>query len=262
MLCAVTTSLYLSQNKPKKTFKDKEKIFETPLDSIETKTAKTQQNHREQKFITYISDPKKGQLQLHWKNDSGAIYKTFESLEQELKSQNKKLVFAMNGGMFMENYHPLGLYIEKGEIKRKVNTIQEAFGNFYLQPNGIFYLTEKNTAGVCQTSEFSSLENIAYATQSGPMLLINGEYHPELNEGSSNVNVRNGVGILPDGEVLFCISKGLINFYDFAKFFKDQGCENALYLDGVVSRVYIPEQDWKQNSGQFGVIIAESEIME
>jgi len=28
------------------------------------------------------------------------------------------------------------------------------------------------------------------------MLLINGEYHPAFNEGSSNLNIRNGVGVL------------------------------------------------------------------
>ena len=46
-----------------------------------------------------------------------------------------------------------------------------------------------------------------------------------------------------------------INFYNFAKYFKSLGCKNALYLDGFVSRTYLPEKQWKQTDGSFGVII-------
>ncbi|WP_242604841.1 phosphodiester glycosidase family protein [Flavobacterium subsaxonicum] len=51
------------------------------------------------------------------------------------------------------------------------------------------------------------------------------------------------------------MSKEPINFYDFAQYFKDMGCNNALYLDGYVSRTYLPEQNWIQADGNFGVII-------
>jgi uncharacterized protein YigE (DUF2233 family) len=55
--------------------------------------------------------------------------------------------------------------------------------------------------------------------------------------------------------VIFAMSKEQVNFYDFAEFFKAQGCSNALYLDGFVSRLYLPEQNWQQLDGDFGVII-------
>jgi uncharacterized protein YigE (DUF2233 family) len=87
------------------------------------------------------------------------------------------------------------------------------------------------------------------------MLLVNGVIHKSFNENSKNLNIRNGVGILPNNTILFAMSKKEINFYDFAKFFKDKGCKNALYLDGFVSRTYCPEQKWMQNDGDFGVII-------
>jgi len=32
-----------------------------------------------------------------------------------------------------------------------------------------------------------------------------------------------------------------------------------LYLDGFVSRTYLPSQNWKQEGGSFGIIIAEIE---
>ncbi|HXB14083.1 MAG TPA: phosphodiester glycosidase family protein, partial [Bacteroidia bacterium] len=77
--------------------------------------------------------------------------------------------------------------------------------------------------------------------------------------GSKNLNIRNGVGILPDGKVVFAMSKSEINFYDFAEYFKNLGCRNALYLDGFVSRAYLPEQNWIQTDGDFGVLIGITE---
>jgi uncharacterized protein YigE (DUF2233 family) len=87
------------------------------------------------------------------------------------------------------------------------------------------------------------------------MLLINGKMHPGFNKGSTNLNIRNGVGILPDKRIIFAMSKREINFYDFATYFKNKGCKNALYLDGLVSRTYLPEKRWIQTDGNFGVMI-------
>ena len=51
------------------------------------------------------------------------------------------------------------------------------------------------------------------------------------------------------------MSKVGVNFYDFANYFKRIGCKNALYLDGFVSRTYLPEKEWIQTDGNFGVIV-------
>ncbi len=81
------------------------------------------------------------------------------------------------------------------------------------------------------------------------------QLHPAFKQGSSNLNIRNGVGLLPGNKLLFAMSKTPINFYDFATFFKDQGCSKALYLDSFVSRTYLPEKKWEQTDGNFGVMI-------
>jgi uncharacterized protein YigE (DUF2233 family) len=91
------------------------------------------------------------------------------------------------------------------------------------------------------------------------MLLIDGAIHPAFRKGSQNLNVRNGVGILPDGKALFAMSKTEINLYDFAEWFQRKGCKNALYLDGSVSRTYLPEKNWTQMDGIFGVMIGVTE---
>jgi uncharacterized protein YigE (DUF2233 family) len=108
---------------------------------------------------------------------------------------------------------------------------------------------------VVARSEDTTIATLNFATPSGPMLVIDGALHPAFQKGSENRHVRNAVGIVPDGRLLFALSKEKINFYDLATFFKDQGCKNALYLDGFVSRVYHPENAVAQMDGNFGIII-------
>ena len=208
-------------------------------------------------YLSHVVNPQQQNLRLYWKDSAGDRYKSLGKLKRSLEEEGKELVFAMNGGMYQKDGSPLGLYIEDGKILAPINTVQEAYGNFYLQPNGIFYLTKDNKAGVYKTPDLPPTEQIQYATQSGPMLVIDGNIHPKFSETSTSVHYRNGVGILPDGKILFVMSKEKVNLYTFASIFLDHGCQNALYLDGFVSKTYLPEQEWEQTGGNFGVIIGE-----
>ncbi len=214
----------------------------------------------ESKFISYTLNPKKQKLDFYWKDKDGNSYVSFKNLKSKLDKENKQLIFAMNGGMYTKDWTPQGLYIENGIPMAKIDTLTSGYGNFYLQPNGIFYLTRDHTPIICTTAKFRSNADIKYATQSGPMLLIEGKIHSKFNKGSANVHIRNGVGILPNGNLLFAMSKEKINFYDFASYFKQNGCKNALYLDGFVSRTYLPSKNWEQLDGNFVVIIAETKL--
>lgn len=206
-------------------------------------------------FLTYKVDLKKQDLRLYWKNGNNQNIGSIQNLKLWLEGKNRVLEFAMNAGMYKKYNSPQGLYIEKQKILSALDTTR-ASGNFYLKPNGIFYLTTNKTAAICRTEDFRNIEKVEYATQSGPMLLIDGQIHPEFKKGSANLNIRNGVGILPDGKVLFVLSKKEINFYDFANYFKSLGCKNALYLDGFVSRAFAPSENWIQTDGNFGALFA------
>ncbi|WP_228413757.1 phosphodiester glycosidase family protein [Chryseobacterium sp. CH21] len=195
---------------------------------------------------------------MYWKNDKGEILKSIDHLNHYVQAKNKKLVFAMNGGMFEPDNAPKGLYIENFKILKSIDTLQGA-GNFYLQPNGILYITQNNHAGIIETKKYRQNKSIRYATQSGPILITNGKINPIFQEKSKNMNIRNGVGILENGELIFAMSKKEISFYDFAQHFKSLGCKEALYLDGYVSRTYLPEKNWSQQDGNFGVIIGVTE---
>lgn len=212
-------------------------------------------NTDDNRFITYTTGADK--ISMYWKDKNGFALRSIANLKKYVDDQQEDLLFAMNGGMYKTDNSPLGLYVENGQTFMPLNEANEpgVIGNFYMKPNGVFYITMKNQAVICKTEQFDKKAKIKYATQSGPMLLIDGRIHPAFKRGSKNLNIRNGVGILPDGKVLFAMSKGGINFYDFALYFKSMGCMNALYLDGYVSRTYLPEKNWVQTDGNFGVMI-------
>ncbi|MBP6732583.1 MAG: phosphodiester glycosidase family protein [Chitinophagales bacterium] len=214
--------------------------------------------HTFEEILSYQINPKVKQIGLYWRDGSSKPFNSLLNLKTWLASQHKTLLFAMNGGMYQTDYTPLGLLIQNGKQLKPINTAKGK-GNFYMEPNGIFYIDKAQRAFVCNTSDFKNNGAVSFATQSGPMLVINGAINPLFKAGSDNLNVRNGVGILPNGEVLFAMSKQPISFYDFATFFKSKGCTQALYLDGFVSRTYLPEKKWEQLDGNFGVIIGVTE---
>lgn len=206
-------------------------------------------------MAAYIVDPQAVNIKFFWQNDERKVFGSIGDLKKHVERSGQKLHFAMNGGMFTEDRRPLGLYIEDGKTLAPLNTRESAEGNFYLQPNGVFYIRDDRRAFVVPTRDFKADGRIRYATQSGPLLVLDGEINQAFKPDSTNLNIRNGVCVTRDERVVLAISRREINFYDFAEYFKKLGCRNALFLDGFVSRMYAPEQNIAQTDGDFGVII-------
>ena len=203
-------------------------------------------------------DPRVQKLELHWRDSSEKPLRTFGALEQSLKAQKKSLLAATNAGIFTEGFAPLGLHLEKGKTLRPPN-LGAGFGNFYLKPNGVFYFS-KTGAGILESGQFGRFTRVFTktvlegATQSGPLLVRGGKINPAFMRGSSNKLVRSGVGVSKTGKVYWVLSSGAVNFYDFAAFFRDTlKCPNALFLDGTISRFYIPgdKSARDEGAGQF-----------
>jgi uncharacterized protein YigE (DUF2233 family) len=137
---------------------------------------------------------------------------------------------------------PEGLFIENYETLNPLN-LKEGEGNFYMKPNGVFYITDENKAYICEAAKFpKGQKNIKYALQSGPLLFLNSFFHSLFNQCSENKLIRNGVGIIDENTVVFIISKNGVNFFSFSEIFMNYfGCKNALYLDGIISNMYLPE---------------------
>lgn len=213
-------------------------------------------------FDAYVTSTKVNNINFYLNDGKNKQYKTIYALKKDLTAQSKKLIFATNGGMFNELVKPNGLYVENSKTIVDINLSKEE-GNFYMDfgdeknSNGIFIIDKNNKAYVCKASEYSKYEkDVLYATQSGPILLFNKQINPQFTEGSKNIKLRSGVGIISETKVVFIISKEPVNFYDFAKLFKDYfGCSNAMFLDGQISEMYLPEIKREDLGGPFGVII-------
>ncbi|HZF63189.1 MAG TPA: phosphodiester glycosidase family protein, partial [Chitinophagaceae bacterium] len=166
----------------------------------------------EESFLNYVVDPRQQDVRLYWKNEQQETFRSIKNLSEWLRKNHKRLVFAMNAGMYKPDNSPQGLFIENQRLIIPLDT-SSGNGNFYLKPNGVFYIDVTNQPFICKTTSFSDQGNVKYATQSGPMLVIDGQIHPAFKQSSTNLNIRNGVGILPDGKVIFAMSKNVINLH-------------------------------------------------
>lgn len=199
------------------------------------------------------------QLQFFSRNEKGEAFADFQELEQDVARRGRKLLFATNGGIFEPDFQASGLYVENGKIISPLNQ-KAGKGNFYLEPNGVFYIgeTEKN---ILTTAQYAQQKPKAkHAIQSGPMLVIKDKIHPRFNEGSPNRYVRSGVGIDKEGRIWLAISNEPVNLYHFASLFKERlSCPNALYLDGAISQMYLPELGRKDKGRQYGTLLVISQ---
>ena len=195
-------------------------------------------------FTRCTVDAARADLRLFWKGEDERPLGFFSNLKAKLLNQDLTLKFAMNAGMFRKDLSPAGHYVEAGNQYRKV--IHKAGpGNFGMLPNGIFCI-EGSSAKVFETNNFLvQTPTCEYATQSGPMLVIDGALHPRFLENSTSKFIRNGVGTTDQGDQAhFVISDTVVTFHQFARYFKNHlGIKNALYFDGNVSLIFAPTLD-------------------
>lgn len=209
--------------------------------------------------FTICSFPsRKTDIRMFLEDGKGETWGSFKRLATSLSEGGETLVFAMNAGMYHKDYSPVGLYIEKGDQKTKAN-VRRGPGNFHLLPNGVFYVGP-NGAGVLDTRRYLRYRGkVDYATQSGPMLVIDGRIHSKFRADSESHKIRNGVGSCDGGKVKFAISNSPVTFHAFASLFKDRlKCRNALFLDGSISSMYAPaikrSDGWRPMGPIVGVV--------
>jgi uncharacterized protein YigE (DUF2233 family) len=209
-------------------------------------------------YVSFVLRAGTVPIRMYWRDENARALRTLDRVRRYEESRGNRLRFAMNGGMYQKDRTPVGLFIHHGRVLSPLDT-SSGWGNFYLKPNGVFLVRKDSTVAIVTTERFEYTSDIEFATQSGPMLVIDGAIHPVFEQGSSHLNIRNGVGVRDDGTVIFAISRDKVTLYDFASYFKALNCRNALYLDGFVSRCYLPEKGWTQLDGDFGVMIGVAE---
>jgi uncharacterized protein YigE (DUF2233 family) len=222
----------------------------------ETRPCRSMEHERNAYTICEV-DLRNHTVRLYWKRSDGTPYAYLSALPRTLEGEAGRLLFATNAGMFDPALKPVGLYVEQGQELVHVST-RSGYGNFHMKPNGVFYISG-DKAVVAETQAFLKQRPQAdLATQSGPMLVINGRLHPRFDRNSASRKARNGVGVRADGKVIFAISQGEVSFDAFARLFRDGlNCPHALFLDGgSAASLYSPSLNRHGNFVSLGPMLA------
>lgn len=198
------------------------------------------------------------EIKIIWKDQNGNPLSNFSNAAAFMKLQGRPVRMLMNGGIFEPGEIPSGLLIQNGKQLCPIN-LSPGDGNFFLKPNGIFLVAGK-IARIVPSEQFPPRGlSVAYAVQSGPLLLHKMKIHPKFNANSNSRLMRNGVGITKEGKVIFLISKAdsklQPNLNGFATAFLRLGCEDALFLDGTISEIRYGET-FKDPGRRYGSFIA------
>jgi uncharacterized protein YigE (DUF2233 family) len=199
-------------------------------------------------------------LELFLNDAAGKPLNSFKHLVESLEPSGRRLEFAMNAGMYRADYSPLGLYVADGHEAHRINLAAAKYGNFYLQPNGVFLVTAAGVRLVASPDYAGIKEPVRLATQSGPLLVQAGALNPNFDPNNTSRFVRNGVGVINSNEVVFAITTEPVNFHTFASLFRDElHCRDALYLDGSISSAYVRslerDDEWAALGPMIGVTV-------
>lgn len=201
--------------------------------------------HADQPFTVCKVDSATQQLRLFLHHPAtGKPLGSFGNVETLLAGEDARLLMSMNAGMYHQDRSPVGHYVEQGKELAPVIS-SDGPGNFGLLPNGVFCVLQ-NRALVYETGAYLKAKpGCTFASQSGPMLVIDGKLHPRFLPDSDSRYIRNGVGTSSDGRTTwFAISETAVTFHEFGTLFRDVlKTPQALYFDGNISRLYVPGID-------------------
>lgn len=207
-------------------------------------------------FTVCPFDSRTQELRLVDEGRNGLPLRSFEALESALGHDAPRLIFAMNAGMYDEQGRPIGLFVQDGKERHKLNR-RKGGGNFHLQPNGVFGLEKDGSLFVAKSDSYAEGQrHPASATQSGPMLVIDGRLHPKIDNDGPSRYLRNGVGVADAHTAYFVISDDAVSFGKLARFFRDAlHCPNALFLDGSVSSLWDPAAERQDAYTELGPMV-------
>lgn len=158
------------------------------------------------------------------KNKLGLVTAKHLSLKNASADQfaeRSNALISINGGFFDHKFNPLGLRINNNKLQNPLKRISWW---------GIFYI-KNNQPYITNVRRFNYDNDIEFAVQSGPRLLIKGNI-PSLKVGSAD---RTALGITPDGKLIILVSTNTpMSTNELAQILKAPPlyCSDAINLDG------------------------------
>lgn len=187
-------------------------------------------------YVVCEIDPRCYDVAVFLTGNDGKAFGSLETFDKAMSEQQRPILLSMNAGMYHEDLAPVGLLVENGQEVTPLN-LADGAGNFFLKPNGVFMIGKDGKAAVMETTAFAAAKPVVmFATQSGPMLVIDGQIHPRFEENGTSRFIRNGVGVRVDGTIVLAISRSQVSLGSFARLFRDAlQSPNALFFDGAIS---------------------------
>jgi len=135
--------------------------------------------------------------------------------QQFLERTDATAVF--NGPFFDVDGSPMGLLVVDGERRGALRPVD--WGVFSIDAQG---------ASIVHTADWVEREGVLQALQVGPRLVVAGEALALKRQAAR----RTALCVLPDGRLNVLVAGSPLWAGDLAGFLKDQGCTDALNLDG------------------------------
>lgn len=212
-------------------------------------------------YRVFIANTAVHKIETHFRKKGTKPFYGIADVRTYLQSRGEIPLMITNGGMYRPDFKPVGLFRElDGAMQYPLDTsTRKANDNFHLYPNGVFYVDAAGKGGVVQTRRFFSdtiIRKAPVATQSGPMLVVDGQIHSSFSATSSNNKIRSGVGAYRSEILVFIASVESVSFYEISEFFLEFfECPNALFLDGQVSLMDIQGME-QPPSRRFGPMVS------
>lgn len=128
-------------------------------------------------------------------------------------------LIAVNGGFFSTDKEELGLRVQNGKIISPLRNVSW-WGVFYIQ---------NNIPKIAAMKNFHMQNNIEFAIQAGPRLLVNNQ-QLKLTPGR---DLRSALCIDPQNHIIIAVTNNLpLTTNQFASVLQKFGCTDALNLDG------------------------------
>jgi uncharacterized protein YigE (DUF2233 family) len=230
---------------------------EPATEAPDTPSACAEVTFEDTPLIDCVADPTLHRIGMVLAGADEVPFRSFAAYSASRGVDDAPVVFAVNGGMFDADGRPIGYFVEGSERGHALNRA-DGPGNFHMKPNGVFFGDAAGQWRVLDSETFyhEVTDRPQFGTQSGPMLLVDGELHPEIPPNGESLKIRNGVGVDAQGRAHFVLSAQPISFGRLARYYRDEvGATDALFLDGQVSQLWDPARGRMDNGVAIGPMI-------